>query len=93
MEFWLKDQLYFHWYKSCAKYCSCDNCKISIYYNITRENKIQLFFNKTNIHLSIMQVLKEFFPNLSLENVFQKENSNPLAKQIKIDQDVEMTEV
>lgn len=93
MEFWIKDELYFHWYKSCAKLCACDNCHVPVYVKKDTNNKIGVFYNKTNLDVPVVQVLQHYFPQVKFENIFARDSSGLSIKRIKMDEDVEMQEV
>jgi len=81
-QFCIKDELYFHWYKTCVKYCNCDNCHIPVYVQVDSHNRICVFYNRTNLDVPVIQVLKQYLPNVKFENLFFSES-----------EDVEMTAV
>ena len=93
-QFWLKNDLYYHWHKSCAKYCPCDKDSfLPVYADMDKNEIICVFFNKTNIHVPVIPVLKQYFPHLQFDMVYPRDSSELPIKRIKLDEDVEMSEV
>lgn len=93
-QFWLKNELYFHWYQSCTKYCPCDNCHVPVYAAMEPNGTLCVFYNKTNLDVPVLQILKQDFPHLEFEPLAATQDfSERPVKRIKLDSDVEMTPV
>jgi hypothetical protein len=53
-----------------------------VYVQVDSHNRICVFYNRTNLDVPVIQVLKQYLPNVKFENLFFSES-----------EDVEMTAV
>jgi hypothetical protein len=83
-----KDELYSHWFKTCHKYCPCANCQFPVYVQTNFMNQMFVYFNKSNLHVSVMEAVQRSFPNLFTPNAVV--NSDVPFKRIKLDTVVDM---
>ena len=64
-----KDEVETHWYRDCMHRCNCinSNTPIQVRYDAPK-HKFLIYFNRTNIHTSLEDIQRSFFPNVAVAN-------------------------
>ena len=87
--FYSKDEVETHWYTECMHRCNCinSNTPIQVRYDAQKQQFL-IYFNRTNIHTSLEDIQRSFFPNVALAG-----SSLSGFKRFKGNEDQEMVQV
>ena len=88
-----KDELHFHWFKHClASECRCSNCICPVRVETDHCKQYRIYFNKTNLHVGLTEIMKKHFPSVSMPQTLAEELGCPKAKKVRFNYGTPMEE-